>query len=256
MGRKPGLYSDIGISARGLLYGDYVHQPPIHYRFGYFDWSLHLLCEINKIVRGLTTVFRVVIPYQRSSRVELQYLHDYAGITMGVSMTKNPLVNFSCVLGTSLCNIGTAMSFDTLVGQLSKWDAGLSFNTAFLNAAVTLTEKGDALSASCYSNPLKRTAFATELTHRFKQNQTAMKLGGQHSLSDTTMVKARVGTDGDIGAAVQLECFSAFLLTIAGEINVKTIRTAKIGMSCSFSYDIRHHVFSSIGIPLNIDFQH
>lgn len=73
-----------------------------------------------------------------SLQVELRYLHDYAGITMGVSMTKYPLIHFSGAIGTSLCNGGTAISIDTQVGRLSRCDAGLSFNTRFLDAAVTL----------------------------------------------------------------------------------------------------------------------
>ena len=71
-------------------------------------------------------------------QVEVQYLHDFAGITMGASLTRSPVVNFSSVLGTSSYNIGTAISVDTLLGQLSQWDAGLSLNTRFLSAAVTL----------------------------------------------------------------------------------------------------------------------
>ncbi|XP_027126373.1 mitochondrial outer membrane protein porin of 36 kDa-like [Coffea eugenioides] len=254
MGRKPGFYSDIGKGARGLLHG-YVHQPPIHYRLGWFNLSFHLLSEIDRIVRGLSAAFQVVMPYQRSSMVEVQYLHDFAGITMGASLTRSPVVNFSSVLGTSSYNIGTAISVDTLLGQLSQWDAGLSLNTRFLSAAVTLTEMGNVLSASCYSEPLRGTAVAAELTHRFWHEQTVFRFGGQHSLTESTRFKVQAGTDGNISAAVRHTCFSAVILTIAGELNVRAMRSSKMGISCSFHHALLRHFSSSMGIPFSIEFE-
>lgn len=109
------------------------------------------------------------------------------------------------------------------------------------------------MSGSCYSKPLRGIGFAAELTHRFLHNQTSARLGGQFSPSGSMLVKARVGTDGDIGALVRLQCFSALALTFSGEINVKAIRSAKMGMSCSLNYEIAHHLVTSIGIPFNID---
>lgn len=174
---------------------------------------------------------------------------------MGVSMTRHPVVNFSSVVGTSLYKAGAAISFDTLLGRLSQWDAGLSFTTRFVNASVTLTEKADALSASCYSMPLKGTALAAELTHRFRHNQTVFRIGGQQSFTDFAHFKAQAGTDGNIGASVHLDCFSALILTVAGEINVRAIQKSRMGISCSLHYEFPHRVFSSVGIPLSIQFQ-
>lgn len=71
-------------------------------------------------------------------QVEVGYLYDFVGITMGASMTNNPLVNFSGVLGYSGCYIGTSVAFDTQVGQLLKCDGGLNFRVPFLKAALQL----------------------------------------------------------------------------------------------------------------------
>lgn len=71
-------------------------------------------------------------------QVELQYLHDYAGISTSVGLTANPVVNFSGVLGTNLLALGTDLSFDSKTGNFTKCNAGLSFSNADLIASLNL----------------------------------------------------------------------------------------------------------------------
>lgn len=70
--------------------------------------------------------------------MELQYLHDYAGISTSVGLTPNPIVNFSGVIGTNQLALGTDLSFDTKTGNLTKCNTGVSFSNADLIAALTL----------------------------------------------------------------------------------------------------------------------
>lgn len=70
--------------------------------------------------------------------MELQYLHDYAGITTSVGLTANPIVNFAGVFGTNVVALGTDLSFDSKSGQFTKVNAGLSFSNADLIASLTL----------------------------------------------------------------------------------------------------------------------
>lgn len=71
-------------------------------------------------------------------QLELQYLHDYAGVSSSVGLTANPIVNFSGVVGTNVVALGTDVSFDTKEGNFTKCNAGLSFTNADLIAALTL----------------------------------------------------------------------------------------------------------------------
>lgn len=73
-------------------------------------------------------------------QVELQYLHDYAGISTSVGLTANPIVNFSGVLGTNVLALGTDLSFDTKTGNLTKGNFGVSFSNADLIASLNLLE--------------------------------------------------------------------------------------------------------------------
>lgn len=70
--------------------------------------------------------------------MELQYLHDYAGICTSVGLTANPIVNFSGVLGTNVLALGTDVSFDTKAGAITKCNAGLRFTNADLITSLNL----------------------------------------------------------------------------------------------------------------------
>ncbi|XP_056695681.1 mitochondrial outer membrane protein porin of 36 kDa-like [Spinacia oleracea] len=70
--------------------------------------------------------------------VELQYLHEYAGISTSLGLTANPIVNFSGVFGNSTLALGTDLSFDTASGNFTKCNAGLSFTNDDLIASVNV----------------------------------------------------------------------------------------------------------------------
>ncbi|RWV82259.1 hypothetical protein GW17_00056254 [Ensete ventricosum] len=72
------------------------------------------------------------------SYVELQYLHDYAGVTAAVGLTANPIVNLSGVVGTNVYSVGADVSFDTATGNFIKCNGGLSVINADLIASLTV----------------------------------------------------------------------------------------------------------------------
>lgn len=71
-------------------------------------------------------------------QLELQYLHDYAGIATSVGLTGSPTVNFSGVVGTNVLALGTDVSFETESGNFKHFNAGLSFTKDDLIASLTL----------------------------------------------------------------------------------------------------------------------
>ncbi|KAJ4712168.1 Mitochondrial outer membrane protein porin [Melia azedarach] len=238
MSQSPGLFIDIGRKARDLLYKDYGQQPPLHFHYQYIDSSFDLSCKCGDIVPGLSTVFRFIIP--DSGRVELRYLSDYAGISASVGLKANhnrsigldPTVKFSGVIGSSLFSLGTDVAIDVSTRTFKNYNTGLSFNAVFLNASLTLNDKLDSLKASYYQelNPLTRTAVAAELKHTFSHNSslsddnvitTTFTGGVQHALFPSTLVKARINTDGMVGALVQQSFWERFSVSIAGEVDFR-----------------------------------
>lgn len=70
--------------------------------------------------------------------MELQYLHEYAGISTSIGLTATPIVNFSGVAGNNVVVLGTDVAFDTATGNFTKYNAGLSFSSADLIASLAL----------------------------------------------------------------------------------------------------------------------
>ena len=271
MGKGPGLYSDIGKRARDLLYKDY--QSDHKFTITTYsptgvaitssgtkkgdlfladvntqlknknittdikvDTSSNLVTTItvDEPAPGLKAIFSFKVPDQRSGKVELQYLHDYAGISTSIGLTANPIVNFSGVIGSNLLALGTDLSFDTKTGNFTKVNAGLSFANADLIASLTLNDKGDTLSASYYHtvNPLTSTAVGAEVAHSFSSNENTITVGTQHALDPLTSVKARVNNFGKASALIQHEWRPKSFFTVSGEVDTKAIeKSAKVGLA-------------------------
>lgn len=196
--------------------------------------NLRTTITVDEPAPGLKTIFSFIVPEQRSGKVELQYQHEYAGISTSIGLTANPIVNFSGVVGTNVLALGTDLSFDTATGNFTKCNAGLSFTNADLVASVTLIDKGDTLNASYYHtvSPLTNTAVGAELSHSFSSNDNMLTIGTQHALDPLTLVKARVNNYGRASALIQHEWRPRSLFTISGEVDTRAIeKSAKIGLA-------------------------
>ncbi|KAF8408053.1 hypothetical protein HHK36_007194 [Tetracentron sinense] len=196
--------------------------------------NLSAIITIDEPAPGLKTIFSFIVPDQRSGKVELQYLHDYAGISTSIGLTANPIVNFSGVIGSNIVSVGTDLSFDTATGNFTKCNTGLSFSKADLIASMTLNDKGDTLNASYYHtvSPLTNTTVGAELTHSFSSNENTLTIGTQHALDPLTLVKARVNNYGKASALIQHEWRPKSLFTISGEVDTRAIeKSAKVGLA-------------------------
>ncbi|KAK3015283.1 hypothetical protein RJ639_006921 [Escallonia herrerae] len=271
MAKGPGLYSDIGKKARDLLYRDYqtdhkfsitTYSPTgVAITSSGTKKGELFLADVNTQLKkknvttdvkvdtnsnlfttitvdepapGLKTILSFKVPDQRSGKLELQYLHDYAGISTSVGLTANPIVNFSGVVGTDAISLGTDVAFDTKAGTFTKCNAGLSFIQHDLIAALTLNDKGDTLNASYYQSlrPLTGTAIGGEIAHSFSTNENTITIGTQHALDPLTTVKARVNNFGKASALIQHEWRPKSLFTISGEVDTKSVdKSAKFGLA-------------------------
>ncbi|XP_071692895.1 mitochondrial outer membrane protein porin of 36 kDa-like [Rutidosis leptorrhynchoides] len=271
MGKGPGLYPDIGKKARDLLYKDYQNDhkfsittytsnglsitssgakkgeaflADVSTKLAHknittdvkVDTNSKLLTTItiDEAAPGLKTIFSFIVPDQRSGKVELQYLHEYAGISTSIGLTSSPVVNFSGVAGNNTVAVGTDVSFDTASGDLVKYNAALSFSTPDLIASLTLNDKADTLTASYYHtvSQLTNTAVGAEFSHGFSSNENYLTIGTQHSLDPLTSVKARVNNAGIASALLQHEWRPKSLFTISGEVDTRAIeKSAKVGLA-------------------------
>ncbi|KAK9145464.1 hypothetical protein Sjap_005367 [Stephania japonica] len=189
---------------------------------------------IDEPTPGLKSIFHIIILDQRSGKAEVQYQHDYVGISTCIGFNANPVINFSGVFGTNAFALGTDVAFDTASGNLAKYNAGLSFSTADLIAFLTLNDKFDTLIASYYHtvSPLTSIVVGAELTHSFSTNENTLTIGTQHALDPLTVVKARVNNFGKASALIQHEWRPKSLFTISAEVDTRAIeKSAKVGLA-------------------------
>ncbi|KAL2233573.1 mitochondrial outer membrane protein porin of 36 kDa-like [Sesamum indicum] len=269
--KGPGLYSDIGKRARDLLYKDYQGDQKFTLttctsngviitssgtKKGELfladvntqlknknittdvkvdtNSNVHTTITVDEPAPGVKAIFSFVAPDQKSGKVELQYLHEYAGISTSLGLTAKPIVNFSGVAGNHKAAFGTDISFDTATGNFTKYNAGVSFTTTDLIASLILNDKGQTVTASYFHtiSPLTNTAVGAELTHSFSSNENTLTIGTQHSLDPLTSVKARVNNHGRASALIQHEWRPKSLITISGEVDTRAIeKSAKIGLA-------------------------
>ncbi|KAM0010472.1 putative Porin domain superfamily, eukaryotic porin/Tom40 [Helianthus debilis subsp. tardiflorus] len=263
MAKGPGLYTDIGKKTRDLLYRDYQGD----HKFTITTFSPTgvaitssgtkkgdlFLADVNTQLKrnNITTDIKVDINSNLSTtivvdelapglktilsfKLELQYLHEYAGISTSMGITANPVVNFSGVVGTNSTAIGTEVSFDTKTGNFTKYNAGISFSNADLIAALTLNDKCETLNASYYHivKPLTNTSVGAEVKHSFSTNENTITVGTQHALDPLTTVKASINNLGKANALIQHEWRPKSLFTISGEIDTKAVdKSAKFGLA-------------------------
>ncbi|KAL6599305.1 hypothetical protein ACP70R_045799 [Stipagrostis hirtigluma subsp. patula] len=268
----PGLYTEIGKKARDLLYRDYqtdhkftlttytsngvaitaTSTKKADLIFGEIqsqiknknvtvdvkansDSNVITTVTVDEVATpGLKTILSFAVPDQRSGKFELQYLHDYAGVIASIGLTANPVANLSGVFGTKALAVGADISLDTATGNLTKYNAGLSFTNEDLIASLNLNNKGDILAASYYHtvSQLTSTAVGAELTHSFSTNENTLTFGTQHALDPLTLVKARINNSGKASALIQHEWRPKSLVTISTEVDTKTIeKSSKVGIA-------------------------
>ncbi|CAN6456070.1 unnamed protein product [Victoria cruziana] len=196
--------------------------------------KLFATVTVDEPAPGLKTIFSFVVPNQKSGKVELQYLHDHAGISTSIGLTANPIVNFSGVLGSSTVALGTDVAFDIATGNFTNYNAGLSYSNADLLASLNINDKGDTLIASYFHSvsPLTSTAVGAELSHSFSSNENTLTIGTQHALDPLTLVKARLNNYGKASALIQHQWRPKSFFTISGEVDTRAIeKSAKVGLS-------------------------
>ena len=182
----------------------------------------------------MKTILSFTVPDQRYGKVELQYLHDYAGVSTSIGLTPSPITHFSGVVGNDTFSVGGEVAFDTATGNFLKYDAGLSFSKLDFVSSLTLTGMSDTLKASYLHtvSPLTKTAVEAEISHSFSRNENTFTIGTQHALDPLTTVKGRLNNYGKAAALLQHEWRTKSFVTLSGEVDTKALHnSAKVGLS-------------------------
>ncbi|KAE8821503.1 mitochondrial outer membrane protein porin 2-like [Hordeum vulgare] len=267
----PGLYSEIGKKTRDLLYRDFTTdqkvtfstcaangaaitatstskngatlseiQTQLKYRNVKVDVKANsdsqLLITASEEFRklaGLKQILTIPFPNPSAGKLEFQYLHDYAGLSLDLVLESKPLVNVSGLFGNKALAVGADVAYDSATGDFTKYNFGASFTNGDLFAAVMLNNKGDSISTSYYQMVSNSQAAAgAEVSHSLSSHETTATFGVQYFLDPMTTAKVRYDNHGMVSALIQHELRPKSVLTISSEFDTKAIeKSSKIGLS-------------------------
>ncbi|RZC89334.1 hypothetical protein C5167_029239 [Papaver somniferum] len=112
----------------------------------------------------------------------------------GDSQSK-PHGQFLWVVGTPLFSLGTDISYDTASGNLTKWNAGVSFTNAdMIGSLFSFVDVCVIFNASYWhiDSPMTYTDVGAKLSHSFSTNENTLTIGTKKALDQLTYVKARI----------------------------------------------------------------
>ncbi|KAL5701013.1 hypothetical protein ACHQM5_026396 [Ranunculus cassubicifolius] len=179
----------------------------------------------KKIFPSIKAALTFNIPFHKSGKVDVQYLHPHTNISSSIGLTPSPLVEFSTTIGTKKLSLGGEVGFDTSTASFTKYNTGIGLNTPDLSASLMLTNKGETLKMSFIQsvNPIKGATIAADLSHKFTTYENTYTFGSSYEIDSLTLVKTRISHNGRIGIVCQREWRPKSLITVSGEYDSKAI---------------------------------
>ncbi|XP_023638763.1 LOW QUALITY PROTEIN: mitochondrial outer membrane protein porin 2 [Capsella rubella] len=271
MSKGPGLFSDIGKYAKDLLTRDYstdqkfsistnsisgvavtstalkngvLHAANIATQYKYrntlfdvkIDADSNILTTITftEILPSTKAIASFKVPDYNSSKLEVQYFHDHATVTAAAALKKNPLIDVTATLGSTTISFGAEAGYDTTSRTFTKYNVGISVTKPDQCASVIIGDKGDSIKASYlyHLDESKRSAAVGEVYRKISTNENTVTVGGLYAVDHLTNVKAKLNSNGKLGALMQHEVLPKSLVTISGEIDTKTLdKYPRFGLS-------------------------
>ncbi|KAJ6678305.1 VOLTAGE-DEPENDENT ANION-SELECTIVE CHANNEL [Salix viminalis] len=180
------------------------------------------------------TIASIKFPDYNSGKLEVQYFHDRASFTTAVALNQSPSIDVTATIGTPTIAFGAEAGYDTTLGSLTKYTAGISVTKPDSYASMILGDKGDSLQASYvhHLDLLKKSSVAGEITRRFSTNENTFTIGGSFPVDHLTVVKAKLNNHGKLGAVVQHEVIPKSVLTISSEVDTKALdKSPRFGLA-------------------------
>ncbi|XP_050216299.1 mitochondrial outer membrane protein porin 2-like [Mercurialis annua] len=263
MSKGPGLFSDFGKKARDLLNKDYAADHKItvssssdsglditsnlftkgglssgdvatRYKFKNGSLDVKFVTDSNILTTLRATdlpsstnvIASLKLPDFNSGKLEVQYFHEHAGISVAAGLNHSPAVDLSATIGTPTIAFGAESTYTTVSGNFAKYNAGVSYSTPDSNASVILADKGDSIKASYlhHLDLLNKGVLGGEISRRFSTNENTLTVGCSFLVDPQTVLKAKLDNHGSLGALLQHEINRQSLLAISGAFDTKALQ--------------------------------
>ncbi|XP_026391508.1 mitochondrial outer membrane protein porin 2-like [Papaver somniferum] len=267
----PGLFSEIGKTAKDLLTRDYSYDQKftvstlsdsgvalsstavkkgglstgdVAAQYKYKNTIIDVKVDTESNILTTLTFLEIMpatkaiasfkLPNYNSGKIEMQYFHDHATVTSAVGLNQSPVVDVTATVGSPTFAFGAEAGYDTSAGALTKYNAGISLTNPDYKASIILSDKGDTITASYvhHLDVLKRTSGVAEVCRKFSTNENTITVGGSYAVDPLTSVKYRLNNHGKLAALMQHELKLKSFLTLSGEFDTKALDKApRFGLS-------------------------
>ncbi|CAI9780789.1 unnamed protein product [Fraxinus pennsylvanica] len=271
MSKGPGLFSNFGKKAKDLLTRDYLSDHKLsvstysesgvalttstvkkggyssgdvaaQYKYNNISTEVKVDTESNisatftvaEIVPSSKTIATVKFPNYESGKLEFQYFHPHASLTAAVGLNQSPPLDLSVTLGTPTFALGAEAGYETTLGKLTKYTAGITVTKPESCASIILGDKGDTIKASYihYLDQLKRSAAVGEITRKFSTNENTFTVGGSYSYLPECLHFMKLNNHGILGAVLQHELIGKSVMTLSSEFETKALdKTPRFGVA-------------------------
>ncbi|KFK34258.1 hypothetical protein AALP_AA5G121500 [Arabis alpina] len=271
MSKGPGLFADIGKKAKDLLTRDYntdqkfsissnsisgvaltstalkkggLHAADVAAQYKYrntlfvvkIDTDSNVLTAISftEILPSTKAIATFKVPDYNSSKLEVQCFHDHATVTATAALKQNPLIDVTATLGSPTISFGAEAGYDTTSRTFTKYNFGISVSKPEKCASVIMGDKADSIRASYlhHLDESKKSAAVGEVFRKFSTNENIITVGGLYAVDHLTNVKAKLNSNGKLGALLQHEVLPKSVVTISGEVDTKTLdKYPRFGLS-------------------------
>ncbi|CAL9128768.1 membrane protein porin [Musa troglodytarum] len=269
--KGPGLFSEIGKSAKDLLNKDYTYDQKltistvsasgvgltsaavkkgglysfdIGSQYKYKNTLIDVKVDTNSNISTTVTISDILpytktitsfkLPDYNSGKLEVQYFHDHASFSSVVALKHSPIVELSGTVGTRGVAFGAEASFNTASGDFTKYSVGVGLTKPDYSASIILEEKLDTLRASYvyHLDELQKSSVVAEIVRRFSTNENIFTVGTRYTVDPQTTVKTRLNNSGKLAALLQHELKPKSVLTLSGEFDTKALeRAPKFGLA-------------------------
>ncbi|CAF1766533.1 unnamed protein product [Brassica napus] len=177
--------------------------------------SVSTKVTIKNLMPSAKVVISFKIPYHKSGKLDVQYVHPHATLHYSIGLNQSPLLDLSATIGSQTICLGGEVGFDTASSLLTKYNAGIGFNKPDFFAALML--------ATYVHKVNPTTSVGAELIRHFSSHDNSFTIGSSYSLDPFTTVKARLSNNGKAGMVVQSEWRPKSLVTLSDEYDSKAV---------------------------------
>eukprot|EP00898_Chlorokybus_atmophyticus_P004764 jgi/Chlat1/5289/Chrsp35S05247 len=163
-----------------------------------------LNATLDSLAPGIKVLLSGALPdFNKSGKVELQYLRDYAAMTGSIGLSGAPKVDVTAAFGQPSFAVGGAASVDTSSGELTKYEGGIQHSTAEYAVTAVVADKADTLKLSYVHALDKDRLVGADVMRSLSKATTTIAAGGSYRHDPYTVYKARIDSTGTISALLQ-----------------------------------------------------